>query len=326
MTDTDTNPETAARGVDEQGWEEALIADLRANGGRASEGPRGGHPIIVMYSTGAKTGERRRSVLTIRPTATRMSSRVRQWLPAHAGLGGKPRNASRHRVRVRRPDIHRSRRGPSRGRRARSALGPARRAAPALRGVPRADGSLDPGRADRTSQKAGANRLGERRSGRYGCHSAYKVASVAVDDGRTADDEIHLEREESVACRQAPGRRAPSASVSTDIAGRQMPDDEPGSRTRSIKRRTTGRRRARRSPERVVVAVDGATFAGPPAALGHSCRRAARRSRSAGSRREELDGPRRDVAVVVLAERRVVGAVELVDVDTVGVRRRTGSG
>jgi deazaflavin-dependent oxidoreductase (nitroreductase family) len=65
MTDTDTNPETATGGGDEQAWEEALIADLRANGGRPSDGPLKGHPIIVLYSTGAKTGERRRSVLTI---------------------------------------------------------------------------------------------------------------------------------------------------------------------------------------------------------------------------------------------------------------------
>ena len=55
MTDTDTNPETAGSS-DEQAWEEALIADLRANGGRASQGPLKGHPIIVLYSTGAKSG------------------------------------------------------------------------------------------------------------------------------------------------------------------------------------------------------------------------------------------------------------------------------
>ena len=36
MTDTETNPETAAGGTD--AWEEALIADLRANGGRPSDG------------------------------------------------------------------------------------------------------------------------------------------------------------------------------------------------------------------------------------------------------------------------------------------------
>lgn len=64
MTDTDTNPETAGS-FDEQAWEEALIADLRANGGRPSAGPLKGHPIIVLYSTGAKSGQRRRSVLTI---------------------------------------------------------------------------------------------------------------------------------------------------------------------------------------------------------------------------------------------------------------------
>jgi deazaflavin-dependent oxidoreductase (nitroreductase family) len=65
MTDIDTNPETAEGGWDENAWEEALIADLRANGGRPTQGPLKGHPIIVLYSTGAKTGERRRSVLTV---------------------------------------------------------------------------------------------------------------------------------------------------------------------------------------------------------------------------------------------------------------------
>jgi len=65
MTDTDTNPETAAGVSDEQAWEEALIADVRTNGGRPSSGPLKGHPIIVMYSTGAKSGQRRRSILTI---------------------------------------------------------------------------------------------------------------------------------------------------------------------------------------------------------------------------------------------------------------------
>ena len=45
-------------------WEEGLIADLRANGGRPSGGPLAGQPILLMYSTGARTGERRRSILT----------------------------------------------------------------------------------------------------------------------------------------------------------------------------------------------------------------------------------------------------------------------
>ena len=45
-------------------WEEQLIADLRANGGRPSGGPMQGQPILLMYSTGAKSGERRRAILT----------------------------------------------------------------------------------------------------------------------------------------------------------------------------------------------------------------------------------------------------------------------
>lgn len=54
MTDTETNT-----------WEEALIADLRAHGGSPSQGPLEGEWLIVLYSTGAKTGERRRSILNI---------------------------------------------------------------------------------------------------------------------------------------------------------------------------------------------------------------------------------------------------------------------
>ena len=49
---------------DPAAWEEQLIADLRANGGTPSDGPLKGHPILLLYSTGAKTGERRRSILT----------------------------------------------------------------------------------------------------------------------------------------------------------------------------------------------------------------------------------------------------------------------
>ena len=49
---------------DPSAWENALIDDLRANGGKPSQGPLAGHPLMLMYSTGAKTGERRRSILT----------------------------------------------------------------------------------------------------------------------------------------------------------------------------------------------------------------------------------------------------------------------
>jgi deazaflavin-dependent oxidoreductase (nitroreductase family) len=49
---------------DANAWETALIEDLRANGGTPSQGPLAGHPIMLMWSIGAKTGERRRSILT----------------------------------------------------------------------------------------------------------------------------------------------------------------------------------------------------------------------------------------------------------------------
>ena len=49
---------------DPDAWENALIADLRANGGRPSHGPLKGHPLLLMTSTGAKSGQPRRSVLT----------------------------------------------------------------------------------------------------------------------------------------------------------------------------------------------------------------------------------------------------------------------
>ena len=50
--------------TDAQAWEEELIADVRAHGGRPSQGPLAGHPIMVLYTTGAKSGERRRSIVT----------------------------------------------------------------------------------------------------------------------------------------------------------------------------------------------------------------------------------------------------------------------
>jgi deazaflavin-dependent oxidoreductase (nitroreductase family) len=53
-----TNPTEA------NAWEESLIADLRANGGRPSAGPLEGHPLMLLFSTGARSGEKRRSILT----------------------------------------------------------------------------------------------------------------------------------------------------------------------------------------------------------------------------------------------------------------------
>jgi deazaflavin-dependent oxidoreductase (nitroreductase family) len=45
-------------------FEEALIADMRAHGGAVTTGPLAGHPLLIMTSKGAKTGESRRAILT----------------------------------------------------------------------------------------------------------------------------------------------------------------------------------------------------------------------------------------------------------------------
>ena len=57
MTDTETTIANA--------WEDALIADVRANGGRVTQGPIAGDEILVLYTTGARTGDRRRAILSI---------------------------------------------------------------------------------------------------------------------------------------------------------------------------------------------------------------------------------------------------------------------
>lgn len=45
-------------------WEDDLIADIRAHGGAVTAGPLAGQPLLIMTSTGAKTGESRRAILT----------------------------------------------------------------------------------------------------------------------------------------------------------------------------------------------------------------------------------------------------------------------
>jgi deazaflavin-dependent oxidoreductase (nitroreductase family) len=47
-----------------QSFEDALIADMRANHGVVTTGPLAGHPLLVLTSTGARTGQRRRAILT----------------------------------------------------------------------------------------------------------------------------------------------------------------------------------------------------------------------------------------------------------------------
>ena len=51
---TDWDPKT---------FEDNLIADMRANGGKVTSGPMAGKPLLVMTSTGALSGERRRAIV-----------------------------------------------------------------------------------------------------------------------------------------------------------------------------------------------------------------------------------------------------------------------
>ena len=43
-------------------WEDNLIADMRANGGAVTSGPLQGSPLLILTSTGARTGESRRAI------------------------------------------------------------------------------------------------------------------------------------------------------------------------------------------------------------------------------------------------------------------------
>ena len=45
-------------------FENQLIEQMRANDGQVVEGPLAGHPLLVLTSTGAKSGQPRRAILT----------------------------------------------------------------------------------------------------------------------------------------------------------------------------------------------------------------------------------------------------------------------
>jgi deazaflavin-dependent oxidoreductase (nitroreductase family) len=44
-------------------FENAIIEDMRAHDGKVTSGPLAGEPLLVMVSTGAKTGQPRRAIL-----------------------------------------------------------------------------------------------------------------------------------------------------------------------------------------------------------------------------------------------------------------------
>jgi deazaflavin-dependent oxidoreductase (nitroreductase family) len=49
---------------DPEAFTKALIADMRANGGRPASGPMAGKPLMILTTTGAKTGKPRTALVT----------------------------------------------------------------------------------------------------------------------------------------------------------------------------------------------------------------------------------------------------------------------
>ncbi|HEY0442894.1 MAG TPA: nitroreductase/quinone reductase family protein [Candidatus Limnocylindrales bacterium] len=49
---------------DPNAFNTAIIADMRANGGKVTSGPLAGSPLLILTTTGARSGEPRMSVLT----------------------------------------------------------------------------------------------------------------------------------------------------------------------------------------------------------------------------------------------------------------------
>src|SRR5262249_52293843 len=56
--------ERAMADWDPEAFENAMIADMRAHGGAVTTGPLTGHPLLILTSTGAKSGQERRAILT----------------------------------------------------------------------------------------------------------------------------------------------------------------------------------------------------------------------------------------------------------------------
>jgi deazaflavin-dependent oxidoreductase (nitroreductase family) len=45
-------------------FEDMMIAEMRANDGRVTTGPLAGHPLLILTTTGARSGAARQSILT----------------------------------------------------------------------------------------------------------------------------------------------------------------------------------------------------------------------------------------------------------------------
>lgn len=78
-------------------FNEDLIEDLRANGGRASGGPFKGTDVLILTTRGAKTGEVRENPLAF--------SRDNGHYVVIASRGGAPRNPAWYHNLVANPDV-----------------------------------------------------------------------------------------------------------------------------------------------------------------------------------------------------------------------------
>jgi deazaflavin-dependent oxidoreductase (nitroreductase family) len=74
----------------------ALIADMRAHGGRAASGPMAGKPLMVLTTTGARTGEPRTSIVTYHKDGDRFA--------IAASMGGAPKHPAWYHNLIANPD------------------------------------------------------------------------------------------------------------------------------------------------------------------------------------------------------------------------------
>lgn len=81
---------------DPESFTKALIADMRANGGRPSSGPLAGKPLLILSSTGAKTGEPRTAIASYHRDGDR-------YVIA-ASKGGSPENPAWYHNLIAHPD------------------------------------------------------------------------------------------------------------------------------------------------------------------------------------------------------------------------------
>jgi len=49
---------------DATSFDDQIIADMHEHAGQVTQGPLAGHPLLIMTSTGAKSGQARRAILT----------------------------------------------------------------------------------------------------------------------------------------------------------------------------------------------------------------------------------------------------------------------